>query len=303
MLLALTLALSAAGCSEVGDDRPAELTTLEAGGTVMLALGKPFETVDPLLASGRAERLASRQVHEPLVSREQGPFGNARERTGLVRTIKSQAGGRTWSLRLRRGVRFQNGLPLDAEAVVENASRWISTGLAADLLPGLQTAFSPRPGRVQLGFDRPIPSLPRRLGDGRLGIVVPTAIPNQPGRAIRGSGTGTGPFELRERSRTRLLFTANPDWWGTPFELGPGVERLELLTFPGPELRVEQLRAGAVQVADELTPAAARELLDEPLLTLIEGAATAIGFERSVRGIDSTRADQSLADLWLTTLR
>ena len=114
---------------------------------------------------------------------------------------------------------------------------------------------------------------------------------------------GTGPFELREHARDDTLLARNLSWWGADLGLGPGVEQIELLSTDGGGSRADELVAGSVEVADGLGPATLRRIGRDPLLEAIGGRGTGLGIERSVRGIDSADADQSLADAWLTALR
>ena len=271
----------------------------EASGTLRITVPSGIETIDPLLADGPAERLASRQVYEPLLTQQSGPFGLTRQRPGLTTAWRTTAGDTIWTATLRRGVRFADGEPFDADAVVANAQRWLS--VAPELVPELAVAFSPRPGVVSFQLDRAAPQFARRLASARLGIVAPDALAGLGAAPLPSASTrsGTGPFELRERETGRTLLARNPAWWGTPLGLGPGVDQIELIDD---EEAVEQLLAGTVEVAAELDPAAARRVGADPLLTIVRRGGT-LGMERSVRGIESAQMDQPLADAWLTDLR
>ncbi len=173
-------------------------------------------------------------------------------------------------------------------------------------MPELIVADSPQPGVVRFQLDRPDPRLrappgaPRASGSSRRARSAGLGESPLP---ITVGGTGTGPFELRERSADRTLLARNAAWWGTPLGLGPGVDQLELIDVAGDEARVEQLESGSVEVAAVLDPELARSVLRNPLLSVVRGGGFALGMERSVRGISSADVEQSLADAWLTDLR
>lgn len=309
-LLALTcacVALAAPGCGEDagGDTASTTGTEPQPEGTLRIATGGDVGTLDPLLAGNRAEQLAARQVYEPLVARQSGPFGQTRRRPGLVPTLRPASGGTIWIAKLRPGVRFGDGEPLDADAVIANAQRWMSVAPGPDLLPGLAAVDSPRPGRVRFLLDRPEPRLSHELADPRLGVVSPDALANATtdGARIDAEGSGTGPFELREREPGRTLLARKASWWGTRLGLGPGVDQIELVDAGGRGARAGQLREGTVEMADDLAGRSARLVRADPLLTLVVGRGAKVGIERSVRGIESGESDQSLADVWLTDLR
>jgi len=305
--LLLATMLLAAGCGEsevAGPDAEANAIPGPAG-SLRIAVGDPIETLDPLLAETRAEHLASRQIHEPLVSSQAGPFGQSRQRPGLARAIQPSAGDTAWTATLRDGVRFQNGQPFDADAVLANVDRWLAVAEGRELLPELAEAFSPQPGQVQFLLSEPAPRFPQRLADARLGLVAPSALADVDTGLLTPAGarTGTGPFELRERAGDRTLLARNIQWWGTPIGLGPGVDQIELTDLRDPRLRVDGLVGGSFEVADELDAELARTVEADPLLTVVRGGGAVLGMERSVRGIETAQADQPLADAWLTDIR
>ena len=307
VLLAGLAVVALGGCGDDGGGAASQTAgeIPESGGSLRLAVPGSVTTLDPLLAEGRAERLASRQVHEPLNSRQAGPFGQTRARPGLTRTFESSADDTIWTAKLRPGVRFQDGEPLDADAVLANVDRWLSTSTGRALLPELIVADNPQPGLVRFQLDRPTPDFPTELSAARLGLVAPQALlgAGSGPLSIGSVRSGTGAFELREHETGRTLLARNAGWWGTPLGLGPGVDQIELADIEGGEERVGQLASGSVDVAAALTPRLAREVAGNPLLTVVRGGGSALGMERSVRGIETTEAEQPLADVWLTDIR
>ena len=303
--LVLLLAVAAlAGCSDDGPTTAAGLDgSPEAGGTLTIALADQIGTLDPLRVAGRAERLASRQVYEPLWTSQRGPFGGARRRPGIVLAFRRNADATVWTAKLREGVSFQSGEPLDADAVLVNADRWLASDAAHALLPELNAADSPRPGLVRFLLDRPAERFPVELAQPRLGIVAPSALAGSPEGPVELGASGTGPFELRESDAGGVLLARNAGWWGTELELGPGVDQIELTADPAVAHRSAALLGGAVDVADELGGRSLSRVRAAAVLTLVRGGVATVGMERSVRGLDSASATQSLADVWLTDLR
>jgi peptide/nickel transport system substrate-binding protein len=305
LLLAALLApalLAACGADEVAPG-PDPSAAPEPVGSIRYALARPVRTLDPLAGGNRSERLIARQVFEPLVGRQPGPFGAAPGRAGLARSLRPSGDGRIWTARLRRGVRFHNGESLDADTVLANVDRWLSSATTARLIPELIAADSPKPGQVRFQLSRPRAGLPRILANGRFGIVAAGTLPDLAGRSLRRYDGGSGPFELRERGRSRVVLARNSEWWGTDLGLGPGVDSFELGRVPAAGQRLAALERGAVEVADQVPAGATRRLARDPLLSSLSDPGVTIGIERSVRGIDSTRADRSLAPVWLTDLR
>ena len=275
-------------------------------GTLVYALADRVQEVDPLLATSRSEQVVTRQVHEPLVESLEGPFGEARRRHGLARRWRPSGDQEIWRFELRRGVRFQDGTQFNASAVLANVERWRTTEQGRGLLPQLVAADAPRPDLVRLIFARPVGDLPSRLASPRLGIVSPAALRPRSGRGAELSGTdrtGTGPFELRERERERIVVARNVSWWGTQDGLGPALDQVEFRVVASERERLALLRRGTIQVADSLPRTAIPEVRDDPLVTYVGGAGPGIvGLERSVRGLESARAVEPLSEVWLTTV-
>lgn len=305
--LILAVALSACGGGEEEAEEAPVAFVPEPAPLIRIAMAERSLTIDPLLADSRAERLAARQVHEPLISTESGPFGQTRARFGLARPLGPHDGGTVWRYRLRSGVAFQDGARFDSDAVAANVERWLASSVAIELLPGLRGVDSPQPGLVRFLFSAPVDNPDVALSDGRLGIVSPAALNAMHGGEVTRGGSGTGPFELRADApglAGETVLARNSGWWGASFGLGPGVDQIVLALEPDPSERLASLEAGDVRIADQLDRDDAAALADAPLLTVIGDAGTPlIAFDRSVRGLASTRPDQSLADVWLTTLR
>ncbi len=280
----------------------------EAGqaGALSWALAERPRTIDPLYARTSADRLAARQIYEPLIEDLAAPFDEARRFGGLALSVVPSKNATVWRVRLRPGVRFQDGTRLTAAAVLDNADRWLGSASGRALL-GDALVDAPRPDLVRFILPAPDPDLERALASPRLGIVAPRAIAEAGGGPLEASEAesgGSGPFELRERSADRLLLARNTGWWATAHGLGPGIDQLELLAVPEARERLAQLRAGAVEVAGDLDDRARRAVRRDPLLTVVpEPDGGGLGVERSVRGIPPADPTPSLNAVWLTGIR
>lgn len=191
--------------------------------------------IDPLLAATPVDRLVAGQIYEPLTSSLSGPYDDVRRVPGLALSVRPAEGRRLWRVRLRPDVRFQDGRPLDAAAVVANAERWLTTSAGRVLLPGLTAADAPRPDLVRLILDRPLPDLPRRLASPRLGIVSPGAL--EPGSGVAatvrtGARAGTGAFELRGEGAPESCSRETPGGGARATAWGPRSTRSSCASLP-----------------------------------------------------------------------
>ena len=300
------LALLAAGCGGGSDKTPGPGGAVSGGGTLAYAIAGHVRELDPLLASSHDEQLVTRQIHEPLVASLVPAFGEGRRSRGLAISWRSSPDDEIWSVQLRKGIRFQDGEPLNSSAVLANAERWRTLPQGRALLPELVAADAPRPDLVRFILATPVPDFPRRLASPRLGIVSPGSLRPHSGTGAEltsAERSGTGPFELREGGPAgSVLVAANTSWWGTRVGLGPALDQVEFEVEPSAARRLALLSAGEVQVASDLAPDVIADLRRDPLLTYLRGRDTVLGMERSVRGIQSATAIEPLSDVWLTVV-
>ncbi len=305
-LFAAGVALGGCGDDdETGTGVASGLPDAGGGGALSYALPGLPPTLDPLAAADRAAQTVARQVHEPLVGRLTAPYATGESQPGLALTLSPSSDRRTWRVALRPGVRFQDGTPFNAAAVLANARRWSSDRRGRELLPQLFAVDAPRPDEVRFLLERPVPDLASRLSDPRLGIVSPLALDPQSGERARfrgeSSGSGTGAFRPGPAAAGRIELSRHAGWWGTPAGLGPSLDGINFVLAPDPAERLRLLQQGSVQVADPLDAAGIMAANADPLLGTV-GEDGGIGIERSVRGIDSAGAIPLLSEVWLTRL-
>lgn len=308
-ILTLIGLLALAGCGGSGGGGARVSTGLPpagGGGTLAYALPGLPETLDPLAAQTRAQQTVVRQIYEPLIERLSGPYGQAGPQAGLALEARPSRDRTTWTVTLRPNVRFQDGTPFNAAAVVANSRRWQSEPAARRLLPHLFAVDAPRPDEVRFLLDQPVPDLVRRLSSPQLGIVSPRALDPQSGQGARFlsdlPGSGTGAFQAGPSGPGRRMLSRSAGWWGSTMGLGPSLDGVTFVLAPLQSQRLRLLQVGTVQVADPLGPAALRAVASDSLLDTVGGPLAGIGVEGSVRGIDSAQPIPVLSSAWLTRL-
>jgi peptide/nickel transport system substrate-binding protein len=307
--LIVVTATTLAGCGDgggTGTQSSSRLPAAGGGGTLTYALPSLPTTLDPLASQGRAGRTVTRQIYEPLIERLAGPYGQGASQPGLALSAHPSGDRTTWTVTLRSGVRFQDGTPFNAAAVLANSRRWQSDPAGRALLPHLFAVDAPRPDEVRFLLDKPVGDLPRRLSSPKLGIVSPQALEPQNGQGASfvadAASSGTGAFQAGASGPARLGLSRFAGWWGSPIGLGPALDGVTFVLAPQPGQRLRLLTDGAVQVADPLGRSALGTANADPLLTTVRGPRLGIGLEGSVRGIASARLVPLLSGVWLTRL-
>ena len=301
------LLVALCGCGEEGARRfsGASPTDAGGGGELTYAIAADPGDLDPLHAATPSAQIVARQVFEPLVASLDGPYGAPTDRPGLALRWEASDDFRIWSFHLRSDVRFQDDTPLNAEAVVANVERWQGDPAGLALLPSLVAADAPRPSLVRLILSVPDRRLPERLSDPRLGIVSPAALGIETGAGApiaRAEDAGSGPFALRRRGAASLELARNRGWWGSRLGLGPALDTISFEVVADPGARARALSGGTARVAADLPRGVAEALATDPLLAVVGAeSGSAVGFERSVRGIADWRP-APLSGAWVALI-
>jgi peptide/nickel transport system substrate-binding protein len=153
---------------------------------------------------------------------------------------------------LRDNVRFSDGTPLDANAVITNVQRHIDKVAS----PGHRSAepiVSMRavdPLTVEFTLDRPFGQFPVAFAvsftTGSLGQIISPAALARYGNDIASNPVGAGPFRLVSWQRdSRMVLERNPDYWQPGL---PHLDGLEFRPLPDTETRYASIENGDVDL-------------------------------------------------------
>lgn len=184
----------------------------------------------------------------------------------MLATEWSQVEPTTWEFTLRDGVSFQNGTPMDADAVVGALSHVLGVQSPArafnsDVITAVEATDESTVRITTPGQD---PLVPLRLASPNAGILSPEAYQ---GDQIDILGTCTGPFTVTEEvPQQSLKMKANADYWGGEVTL----ETAEVRFVVDGATRATQLQTGEVQIAKSLPLAGLTGLAGDDNLTVTE---------------------------------
>jgi peptide/nickel transport system substrate-binding protein len=154
-----------------------------------------------------------------------------------------------WQVKLRDGITFTNGEPVNAEAVKANIERVMDETYASELISEFGTMSGAEVVdelTVNIITSAPDPVFDRRLTFLRL--MPPVAMLE----ADYGQNPiGTGPYVLGTWDRGRsMTLTRNPDYWGEPAT----VDEVEIRYIPDDGTRLAALQAGEIDIAENIAP-------------------------------------------------
>ncbi|MGQ0569437.1 MAG: glutathione ABC transporter substrate-binding protein [Armatimonadota bacterium] len=177
--------------------------------------------------------------------------GKVRPSLALSQTVAPD--GKTWTIRLRPGVRFHDGSPFDAEAAKFNLDRVLDQATRSPwrfLISRITSVSVVDASTIRLVTDAPFAPLLAHLTHGGMGMQSPTAI-RRLGADYGRQPVGTGVFRFKEWVRgDRVVVSRNDDYWGDKAFL----DEVQFRVIPDDGARLAALEAGSIHVAVRVPP-------------------------------------------------
>lgn len=241
------------------------VTNGKSGGTYTLVLGDSPQSLNYYGVIDNNLGLIAQQLFDGLVEFN---YANYRIEPALAESWTVSPDGKTYTFKLRQGVKWSDGQPLTADDVVFTYNQIITNpearaGDAANFkLDGKPVQIKKvNASTVQFVLPRPSPAfllqmrnfiMPRHklLKYSQEGGAKPADINNAwPSNVAPAEVVGTGPFKLSSYTAgQKVSLVRNPNYWkvdadGTPL---PYLDKLEFLIIRDPQAQVAQFLAGNV---------------------------------------------------------
>jgi ABC-type transport system substrate-binding protein len=253
--------------------------------------GEP-DSLDPASSLTALGEAVGRPIFDCLVG-----LGSAFEpRPALAEHWETSADGTRYSFLLRAGVSFQDGTPLDAEAVRYSLERLLGPerpnrrGLLSGLVRQVRVVDRLR---LEVVLEAPFGPFVHHLAQFGAAIVSPTAHRAAPSGFGR-QPVGTGPFRLTSwrPGEEIVLGRWNDGWRGRP-----ALDRIVIRFEPRAEVRAELLEAGQVQLLGGLPLELGAALVGRPALQvdyLPSARALGISINTRAEGLGGQAVRQAL---------
>jgi peptide/nickel transport system substrate-binding protein len=246
-VIALTVVVLLVGCK---GDKIAKLRPL-----IVVSPGDAL-TLDPAEATDSESMQIITKIYEPLVRYKD----NSSEVEGALATKWTvDKSGTIWTFKLRKRVRFHDGSPFNADAVVFTFERQRNRKHAYHSMdfPYWENTFrnivatkKVDAHTVSITIKKPFAPFLANLAMFPVSIVSPTAVKKH-SKNFRNHPVGTGPYRLLRWNKGSLIALAhNKRYWGGK----PHVERLVFKVVPDASDRLSSLLSGTASVVHGLSP-------------------------------------------------
>lgn len=268
MSLLVALLLATAACSsndtstntseETTDAVPSVITTPApaeptAGGTLVFGLGaETSDGWDPTTSRWAGSgTIVSRTVFDRLAQYDE----NHDAQPFLAESIASNAEFTVWTIKLRSGINFHDGTPLDATAVKVNLDKHKTSILTGAVLQIMGAVEVVDPLTVQVTMNSPWATFASALTT-QVGVVAAPSQYDSDAPAQR--PVGTGPFEFGEwRPDALLTVNKNDSYWMRDQQdrALPYLDSVEFRVLADVQARGAALESGAVEAIETFDPA------------------------------------------------
>ena len=165
---------------------------------------------------------------------------------------KYEDGGKTVKVTLRQGVKFSDGTPFDADAVVLNIKRDLKSTCTCRPVWPVKSVSAEGTDTIVLSFTRPFAAVIASFIDSNANWTAsPTALKTLGEKKFRITPVGAGPFKVvSNKLSSELVLTRNPTYWkqGRPY-----LDKLTFKSVGGDQAAYQALLAGQAQAYEGMS--------------------------------------------------
>jgi peptide/nickel transport system substrate-binding protein len=262
-VLSVLLIFSLSAVARSASDTP------QRGGTLTMGIYRELEHMNPLVGTRSIDEDLRTLMFEPLI----GVDLQDNLRPGLAESWEASGDGRTYTFKLRRGVRFHDGQETSAEDVKFSMDYTMNPKNGAfgfNQLALVDRVEAADKYTMKVFMKRPSAALLSSLTQITTFSVIPKGSLSEGGDKPARYPPGTGPFKFVEwKPNQHIIFERFDGYWGHKALL----EKLVLVPITDDSVRMTALRAGNVNMI-ERTP---REWMRE----IVDGKVKGIGFAQA----------------------
>src|SRR3990172_5636189 len=236
------------------------------GGTLRVGLNADPPNMDPHQSTAAVDRQVFQNLYDKLVD-----INKDLEIVPMLATSWTIGeGGRVYTCRLRPNVVFHDGTPFNAEAVKANFDRMMDRSFNSPRFSEINLVSAVQvvdPLTVRITLQKPYSPFLSILAD-RAGMMVSPQAAQRLGRNMAREPVGTGPYKfIEKRPQERIVLEKFDRHWDST---AGNAQQIIYRPFTDENARLANLRAGELDIIDQVAPAEVPKLKTDPVLKLSE---------------------------------
>ncbi|HZU68321.1 MAG TPA: ABC transporter substrate-binding protein [Ktedonobacteraceae bacterium] len=237
------------------------------GGNIKVGLDADVTTLDPLLSTSLYDRQVMLNIYDTLVRLDANNSIVPDLATSWSYTSPTQL-----VFTLRTDVKFQDGTPFNADAVVFNINRILKTPTSPRYseISSVQSVTAVDASHVQFTLKKPFAPLLAALTDRAGMMLSPTAVQKLGSSLANGPvNAGSGPFTFKEWVKgDHLTIVKNPHYWMKDAQGNalPYLQSIRYVPITNESVMYSNLETGTINVADDLGPTEVASAKSNPSL-------------------------------------
>ena len=270
-LLALACAMLLAAALPAG--------AVTRGGTLTFARQVDCIYLDPVHTAQNADIWLSLNIYETLLQ----PTADGKTvQAALASEWSTSEDGKTVTLKLRPGLKFADGSPIQASDAAWSLNRAATKETGGDfrfLLASVASVEAQGEDTVVVHLAHPDPSILQALATFNAGIMPEKLVMAAPGANLEEKSKsfaehpiGSGPFQMQSWKRnTEMVLARNPYYWkpGADGKALPYLDTIRFQIIPDDATRILKLKAGEVDIVEFVPYARVGELKSDPNLNMV----------------------------------
>ncbi len=286
-ILALSLALAGCSASTSKDKDEGKGGSGDAkGGTLIYGKGGDAVGLDPAVVTDGESFIVTQQIFETLVKYGEN---DTEINSGLAESWEVSDDAKTYTFKLKTGIKFHDGTDFNADAVVKNFQRWAKSkdeakfayyasmfgGFEGDEGHVIKEVKAIDDSTVEFTLNRPQAPFLKNLAMPTFAIASPTGFEKE-GDNFTKNPSGTGPFKFKAwKPGDTIEVVKNDDYWQD------GLPKLDGITFKVIKDNSARLNAaikGEIDLMDGLNPSDISKVTGDDKLQSFERPSMNVGY-------------------------
>ncbi len=262
------------------------------GGTLTIGLDAETDGWNPVASQWSAQGYAiGGAIFDPLVT---GGTDN-KPHPYLAQSVTPDKTYAHWTIKLRPNIKFHDGEPLNADAVLLQFSKIKQSFLVGQLFGPMVDTTKVDDLTVRVNMNAPWVAFPEALASQAGYIAAPKQLRASADEAAK-HPIGTGPFVFSEWQRDdHFTGVKNPNYWQRGV---PHPDKVVFRIIPDPQTRIASLQSGQLDFTYTGDPGQIKQFRDDHSFTLVEQHGDTPGMimlNTTTAPLDDVRVRQALA--------